>query len=497
MTFKHLVSAIVAALAMLVGMACGATDTPVPIDPTPTNTPSPVVEAPTDSPPSVVSTPVPRSEVGTIFKNPLSSGLSVADVTENALPSVVQVVTASGSGTGFIVNESGLVVTNKHVVQAYNRVTLRMAAGNQYQGAVVRRDPNLDLAYVEIDSVQSFTPIAIGDSDKIRVGEEVIVIGFPLGKALGLEPTVSVGIISAKRADSLQTDAALNPGNSGGPLLDMFGQVAGVVVSRIDADNTGRAVSGIGFAIPINAVKQGLGRQVSPSGKALPTPVPTPFPTIGPTPDIQATKAAIEAIEEHQRQSEKATQTAIEAQQEAAQYAKSLEATRIARRPTPTPEPTPTHTPTPTPHPATFCEEWEVMVLDWIKQGNNYEILSGNWEVLNPDVPDHPQLPASLANEECMTNFPKGVLDGWEEVVIGYGGDQLLPGTYEYRGDNGDYRVKAVGGDSCPLSLNKKVGLTDRRLKLLHGEPFTFQFFQYHGTVGHLCYWGSLYRIGD
>ena len=75
---------------------------------------------------------------------------------------------------------------------------------------------------------------------------------------MGLEPTVSVGIISAKRDDRLQTDASLNPGNSGGPLLDMFGQVAGVVVSRVESTDTGRPVSGIGFAIPINSVKSGL-----------------------------------------------------------------------------------------------------------------------------------------------------------------------------------------------------------------------------------------------
>ncbi len=349
----------------------------------------------------VVGTPVPRSDVGTVFDKPLSSGLSVADVTENALPSVVQIVAGSGSGTGFIINENGLIVTNKHVVQGNDRATVRLASGQEYRGNVTQRHPNLDLAYVEIDANRRFTPIAIGDSDKIRVGEDVIAIGFPLGWTLGLEPTVSVGIISAKRENRLQTDASLNPGNSGGPLLDMFGQAAGVVVSRVETNDAGRPVTGIGFAIPINAVKSGLGGQVSRAGKALPTPTLTPFPTIAPPPNVEATKAAVDAIDAHRRQVEQATRTAIEARQEAERYAASLEATRIAElptptptplptatptptptplptatptpTPTPTPEPTPTPLPTPTPHPRTFCQEWEGLVLDWIKQGNNYD----------------------------------------------------------------------------------------------------------------------------
>ena len=237
-----------------------------------------------------------------LSRSPLSSGLSVADVVENALPSVVQIIAASGSGTGFIVNESGLVVTNKHVVAGVSQLALRLASGGNFQGRVAQRHASLDLAYIEIDANRSFTPIAIGDSEKIRVGEDVIAIGFPLGSSLGQEPTVSVGIVSAKRNDRLQTDASLNPGNSGGPLLNMFGEAIGVVTSRVDSTDSGRAVTGIAFAIPINEVKSSLGRQVSPSGSTLPTPTPTPFPAIGPTPDLEATKSAIQTIDAHRRQ---------------------------------------------------------------------------------------------------------------------------------------------------------------------------------------------------
>ena len=153
-----------------------------------------------------------------------------------------------------------------------------MASGSEYRGIVTQRHPTLDLAYISIDSSRTFTPIAVGDSDEVRVGAEVIAIGFPLGSTLGSEPTVSV--ISAKRDDRLQTDASLNPGNSGGPLLNMYGQVIGVVVSRVEEDSAGV----IGFAIPINEVKvPGLpGRPVLPR---------TPFPAIGPTPDLEATKS--------------------------------------------------------------------------------------------------------------------------------------------------------------------------------------------------------------
>ena len=472
---------------------------------------------------TVIGTPVPRSDVGTVFDRPLSSGLSVADVTENALPSVVQIIAGSGSGTGFIINEGGLTVTNRHVVEGNNQVAVRLATGEEYRGSVTERHPSLDLAYVEIDANRRFTPIAIGNSDTIRVGDDVIAIGFPLGRSLGLEPTVSVGIISAKRNNRLQTDASLNPGNSGGPLLDMFGQVAGVVVSRVETNKAGRPVTGIGFAIPINAVKSGLGGQVSRAGRALPTPTLTPFPAIALPPNVEATKAAMDAIDAHRRQVEQATRTAIEAQQESERYAASLEATRIAELPTPTPtplptatpaptptplptatptpEPTPTPLPTPTPHPRTFCQEWEALALDWIKQGNNYHRDPyGYRRHVSSDVPDHPQLSAKEAYRLCLTEFPFGVLhDKFPHGGggVGYGRNQILPGTYEYRRE-GDKRVpKTSFGYNCTLILNESE---DNKLtvEMPYGEPFTFRFYEYHNIVNLNCdREGKLYRIGE
>ena len=302
MNIKRLITTLVVALSILAAIACGASTTPLPESPT--------------------------------------------DVTENALPSVVQIITSSGSGTGFIVSEDGLVVTNKHVVEGQRRVTVRLATGEEYRGNVTQRHSVLDLAYVEIDSNRNYEPLPLGDSGQVRLSEPVIAIGYPLGEELGLEPSVSRGIISAKRDDYLQTDASLNPGNSGGPLLDANGNVIGVITFRVESTETGRPVTGIGFAIPINAVKQDFGDAFA-SRSASPNAASTPMPTIPPTPDVEATKAAIAAMDAHRRQAEQATRAATEAKREAERYAASLEATRIAELPTPTPTQTPVPTPTP------------------------------------------------------------------------------------------------------------------------------------------------------
>ena len=502
------------AIALLTVLACSAEPTP----PAPTATS-------TNPPPTAPSAPVSRSDVETTFIEPLSSGLSIADVTENALPSVAHIVTGTGSGTGFIVNESGLVVTNKHVVDGSTQVSVRMASGSEYRGSVTQRHPTLDLAYISIDSSRTFTPIAVGDSDEVRVGAEVIAIGFPLGSALGSEPTVSVGIISAKRDDTLQTDASLNPGNSGGPLLDMYGQVIGVVVSRVEEDSAGRPISGIGFAIPINEVKTELGGQVSPAGPVLPT--PTPFPTIGPTPDLEATKSAIEAIDAFRRASDQATRTAVEAQATAEQYAADLEATRIAELPTPTPtatptatplptatptamptstpEPTPTPTATPTPLPSSYCREWEALVLEWVYEGNVYTWMGFNYLEVADGVPDHPNLSAEEADGICITAFPRGRLHPYfhqyvtsEErhhgLTVGDGAGELLPGTYAYQAPSGDDRVEE---DDCAIITNP--GSPERtNTAMPYGGPFAFTFFTYHGEVkfSGFCH-GYMHRIGD
>ncbi len=462
MRIKHLLMAVIVAMAFLAISACGAAGTPE------NDAPEPASES------LGVGTSVAPSDVESSIEEPLSSGLSVADVVENTLLSVVHIIAGSGTGTGFIISEDGLVVTNKHVVGDSSQVVVRFANGDVFGGNVTQRHPYLDLASIEIDAGSSFIPLAIGDSDSVRVGDEIIAVGFPLGWVLGLEPTVSVGIISAKRNNRLQTDASLNPGNSGGPLLNMSGQVVGVVVSRVETDDAGRPVSGIGFAIPINAAKEAAGGQVSSAGDVPQT--PTPFPTTSPAPEVEATPIA-----------EVPTPT--------------------PPPPTPTPTPSPP-TPTPTPHPATFCQEWESLVLEWIKRGNYF--WGGQWWVTGlrstHDVPDHPQLPAVLALEHCATDFPTGILWKGSSAIVGYGENQLLPGTYEYRheGYEGDNRVK---NHDCLLRINRDED-NEESIEMPYGVPFTFPFLTSHGRV---LYSGSyfvtdcggsdddsgLYRIGD
>lgn len=157
------------------------------------------------------------------------------------------------SGSGFIIREDGLVVTNAHVVADAERIQVRLADGRRFEGKLVGKDNRVDLAVVQIEGARELPVFPLGDSNRIRVGEFVLALGHPFG----LEQSVSFGIVSRKGTplrvaspgfDFIQTDAAVNPGNSGGPLVNMAGEVVGV--------NSMAARSGsIGFAIPINVVK--------------------------------------------------------------------------------------------------------------------------------------------------------------------------------------------------------------------------------------------------
>ena len=449
--------------------------------------------APTESPqaapipqpvptvPPLPDAPVNFSRIKTEFGQPLSSGLSLPDMVENAMRSLVEIRAGSSGGTGFIVNETGLVVTNKHVVQGANIVTLRTVDGAVYTASVAGENQTLDLAYLLTHELGQFVPISVGNSDQVRVGEDVVIIGFPLADSLGSEPTVSQGIISARRDGMLQTDAPMNPGNSGGPMLDQFGNVIGIVVSRVE-ESGGRDVTGIGFAIPVNEVRQDLGDALT-QGTVLPT--PTPFPTMGPTPDIPAAVATLEAVDAQKRLEAQATRTAVEAEQEIARVRASLEATRVAELPTPTPEPTPTPTPTPTPHPSTYCEEWEALVLAWVHEGNAYDRYDSS------NMPSHPKLTAREAARLCVIAFPSGRISGRELLEVGTGAGQLLPGAYRYEDSNGGDRVR----NSCYLVVTY---YSDRTTILLtYGEPFEFTFYTYHGMVYFRCDLGDyLRRVG-
>jgi len=161
-------------------------------------------------------------------------------------------------GTGFIISPDGYIVTNDHVVDGADEVIVKMRDGSEHKARVVGSDRKLDVALLKIKGTK-YTPVTMGDSKRMRVGDWVVAIGNPFG----LEQTVTAGIVSAKGRvigsgpydDFIQTDAAINPGNSGGPLFNIQGEVIGVntaIYSRSGGNN------GIGFAIPIDLVKSVL-----------------------------------------------------------------------------------------------------------------------------------------------------------------------------------------------------------------------------------------------
>jgi len=159
----------------------------------------------------------------------------------------------TGAGTGFMVDSQGYVVTNAHVVRGADEVTVRLRDDRVFKADVVGRDSKADLALLKLRDAKGLPGVTLGDSDALRVGEQVLAVGNPYG----LGHTVTMGIVSAKARtigagpydDFIQTDASINPGNSGGPLFNLRGEVVGINTAiRAGAD-------GIGFAIPVNALK--------------------------------------------------------------------------------------------------------------------------------------------------------------------------------------------------------------------------------------------------
>jgi putative serine protease PepD len=203
-----------------------------------------------------------------------SSGLSVNAIYQRTHKGVVE-ITVSGrtqqspfggsgaqqaQGSGFVYDKEGRIVTNEHVVDGAQSVSVKFWNGKSYDATVVGTDASTDLAVLDVDAPASLlSPLALGDSSKVQVGNTVVAIGSPFG----LEQTVTAGIVSALHRqmtspnsftidDSIQTDAAINHGNSGGPLIDSSGRVIGVN-AQIASDSGGN--EGVGFAIPSNTAK--------------------------------------------------------------------------------------------------------------------------------------------------------------------------------------------------------------------------------------------------
>jgi serine protease Do len=171
-----------------------------------------------------------------------------------------------GLGSGVIIDPSGYILTNQHVIDQADKIKVTLSDGREFKGEIKGQDARSDLAVIKIDA-KDLPAAELGNSEKLRIGEWVVAIGNPFGFALeGAEPTVTVGVISALHrslgkilsrnrdyTDLLQTDAAINPGNSGGPLVNLKGEVVGINVAIF---STSGGYQGIGFAIPINAAKR-------------------------------------------------------------------------------------------------------------------------------------------------------------------------------------------------------------------------------------------------
>ncbi len=230
---------------------------------------------------------------------------SVAGIAAQALPSVVTLHVSgggkAGTGTGFVLDDRGHILTNDHVVEPAGKngdITVTFHSGDTAEATVVGRDSGYDLAVVRVKGVRGLTPLPLGNSDNVQVGDPVVAIGAPFD----LAGTVTSGIISARErpitaggengdgsdvsyVDALQTDAPINPGNSGGPLLDGKGRVVGINSAIRSADGGldpegGQSGSiGLGFAIPINQGKR-VAEELIEHGKAT-------HPVIGITLDME------------------------------------------------------------------------------------------------------------------------------------------------------------------------------------------------------------------
>lgn len=184
-----------------------------------------------------------------------------------AMPDTPQERVQRGSGSGFIISDTGHILTNAHVVEGADTVTVTLKDGRSLVGQVLGTDPVTDVAVIQVDA-DNLPVIALGDSEGLQPGEWAIAIGNPLG----LDNTVTTGIISGtgrsssqigvpdKRVNFIQTDAAINPGNSGGPLLNQHGEVVGINTAII------RNAQGLGFAIPINQAQE-IAEQLIATGK--------------------------------------------------------------------------------------------------------------------------------------------------------------------------------------------------------------------------------------
>ena len=201
------------------------------------------------------------------------SELSFQEIYESNIPSVVSITASTGSGsatgTGVVLSANGYLVTNYHVIRQALSILVTLTDERELRASVIGEDPVSDLAVLRVDAAD-LVPASFGDSEKVRVGDTVVAIGDPLG--VELRGTMTDGIVSAISRDVqvdgrtmnlIQTNAALNSGNSGGPLINRFGQVIGINTMKIGAFADSTGVEGLGFAIPSATVQEVVNQLLS------------------------------------------------------------------------------------------------------------------------------------------------------------------------------------------------------------------------------------------
>ena len=306
--------------------------------------PPPTFSVPALAPPNNGSPSTPSGPA----RSPAQASLPIGipDIVDRVNPSVILVITPSGSGSGFIVRSDGFAITSAHVVRDYGHVVVRLHDQSEYSARVVERNDGLDVAYLDMEDIYNLPAITVGDSDRLRLGEDVLAIGYPLAQSAADTAIITRGILSSRKAELLQIDAALNPGNSGGPLLNSAGCVVGIN-TMVLRQAKGIDIEGFGFAVPINDVPYpvdnydphcSLDSLPSPSAAdasavisaAVPTPEPTAKPTATPEPTPPPTSEPTFTPEPTLTPTSEPTSTP---------------------EPTPTPIPTATPIPTPTPLP--------------------------------------------------------------------------------------------------------------------------------------------------
>ena len=169
--------------------------------------------------------------------------------------------TSAASGSGFILTADGYVLTNYHVIESSNSISVTLYDGKSYDAALIGYDESSDIAVLKIDA-EGLTPVVLGDSDNLNVGDSVVAIGNPLGE---LTFSLTSGAVSALNREItlsnsvtmnlIQTDCAINSGNSGGALFNLYGEVIGITNAKYSGSGTGASIDNIGFAIPINHVR--------------------------------------------------------------------------------------------------------------------------------------------------------------------------------------------------------------------------------------------------